>query len=102
MFVSEGWVRDFGYTREDARDDSGALLERIIHAGDMDRVVAHHRALSRATTDAPLTLRYRLRNKDGTLRWLSSEDRPLLRDDSGRVTRIVGHARDITAQVLRS
>lgn len=97
VYVSQRWGSEFGYSLDETEQAEG-LLERIIYPEDLQLVEEHHRALGELATDEVRTLEYRVRRKDGSIAWVRSLDRPMARDASGRVTRIVGHAHDVTAE----
>jgi len=94
---SEGLRDIFGHER----DTSGTVptvWRRHVHPDDMAQVNA---ALDRLMTDQDSVLReqYRFRRADGS--WAFVEDRAFaLRDDDGRVRRVLGSLTDITDQKL--
>lgn len=94
---SEGLRDIFGHER----DTSGTVptvWRRHVHPDDMAQVNA---ALDRLMTDQDSVLReqYRFRRADGS--WAFVEDRAFaLRDDNGRVRRVLGSLTDITDQKL--
>jgi len=94
---SEGLRDIFGHER----DTSGTVptvWRRQVHPDDMAQVNA---ALDRLMTDQDSVLReqYRFRRADGS--WAFVEDRAFaLRDDDGRVRRVLGSLTDITDQKL--
>ena len=69
----------------------------VVHPDDLshaERVVAQA-----AREGTELNIEFRVRDRDGTIRWLLSRGRPL-RDREGRSTRFVGIVLDITARKL--
>ena len=97
LWWSEGLRDIFGHER----DTSGTVptvWRRHVHPDDMAQVNA---ALDRLMTDQDSVLReqYRFRRADGS--WAFVEDRAFaLRDDDGRVRRVLGSLTDITDQKL--
>ena len=85
-----------GYTPEQILEFGSTLFERILHADDAAHVAAHHARLAEASDDAVFDVGYRMRDSSGHWRWLRSRDVPFGRDESGRVTQILGFTEDIT------
>ncbi len=65
----------------------------IVHPDDRERVAEKIRRNQRGEAS---NLEYRIIHADGSVRWVHSITVPI-RDDSGRVTRLVGSVEDITA-----
>ena len=98
VFTNRRWTTEFGCSPEETQAEGGMFLASILHPDDRIRVQVHHAALASQTDDAPRTLDYRARRKDGAYTWLSSMDQPFTRNAQGRVTQILGFANDITRQ----
>jgi len=75
--VSDDWVAPI------AEEDRALVLDR----------------LSRGEVGEPFEIEYRLRLPDGRIRWISDRRFPVV-DESGRVSRMVGLSRDVTAAKL--
>ncbi|MBM4362771.1 MAG: PAS domain S-box protein, partial [Deltaproteobacteria bacterium] len=98
-YSSEAWAESFGYGPDETRALGATLLPSLLHPDDAAHVAAHHAALRDQAHDGVAHVRYRLRRGSGEYAWLESDDRPFARDGEGRVTQILGVARDVTAEV---
>ena len=88
IYVSPAYAQVWGRTAEGLYEDPTAWLQAV-EAEDVERLRAWR--ASRAWSD----LEYRIRRPDGSLRWIWDRAFPI-RDQSGRLCRIVGLAEDIT------
>ena len=88
IYVSPAYAQIWGQTREALYEDPAAWF-RAVDAEDVERL--HAWRASRAWSD----LEYRIRRPDGSLRWIWDRAFPI-RDQDGRLCRIVGLAEDIT------
>ena len=85
-----------GYTEAELTRLGGLLLPTLMHPDDLARYEGHHEKLRRLKPEERTRFEYRMRHKDGTWRWLASEEMAYARDDSGEVRLIVGSAHDVT------
>lgn len=79
---------------EAATVDSQTFLQWV-HPDDRDKLRASVERLSQGRV---IEQEYRIVRPDGSTRWIWDRATPIL-DDRGRVTRVVGIARDVTARV---
>jgi PAS domain S-box-containing protein len=84
-----------GHAPEEAASDRSFWASQI-HPDDRDRVL-QAMAAARANGDG-LDIEFRLRAKDGSLRWVRSQGRPFHGDTPGEAARIVGLQSDMTEQ----
>ena len=70
--------------------------ERMVHVEDQPRLDAALAAAHDAVDDAVIDVDYRMATRAGAIRWFSQRTAPLRRDDTGRVTHIVGVLHDST------
>ena len=98
VFLTARWAEAFGYSPEESEPGDGTFMQQILHPDDRTRVVQHYERLRDDGSAGPWEIQYRLRTKSGAYVWMSSVDAPLARDEQGRVTRLAGQARDISAQ----
>ena len=85
-----------GYADGEMPNSLGAWLERIVPE-DLDRL--HHASREHVEGHTPAyEVQYRVRHKDGTIRWLSARGR-IERDAEGRPLRWAGLAWDVTEHV---
>jgi PAS domain S-box-containing protein len=90
IYVSPAYERIWGRSCESLYSDSQAWREAI-HPDDRARIARSPAAgLARASDNT-----YRIVRPDGTIRWIRDREFPV-RDESGRVVRLVGIAQDIT------
>jgi len=90
LYVSPAYARIWGRSCESLRASPRQWLDSI-HANDRERV---ERAVPRQA-EGSYAEEYRIHRPDGAVRWIADRAFPV-RDEAGRVFRIVGVARDIT------
>jgi PAS domain S-box-containing protein len=100
VYANREIVDYLGYTPEQIRDFGSTLFDRILDPDDALAVSAHHAAMATAKDGETRDVEYRMRNSDGQWRWLHSRDVPFSRDETGRVTQILGSAQDTTDRKL--
>jgi PAS domain S-box-containing protein len=91
FYVSPGYERIWGCTRESLYEKPRSFLDAV-HQEDRKRVLA---TLELEKTGQPFELEYRIVRPDGSIRWIWDRGFPV-REETGRVTRYVGVAKDIT------
>jgi PAS domain S-box-containing protein len=95
-YVSPAFETIYGQSRECVL--AGDTLQRwldLIHPDDRDLALT---MLTRVQTSERVTHEFRIvRPSDGEVRWIENSDFPLL-DESGRVQRVAGIAKDVTDQ----
>jgi PAS domain S-box-containing protein len=80
-----------------------AAMERdgiasLVHPDDVARVEEHLRRCRGLGNGEIAAIEYRVRHQNGGWHWLSSRETVFARDQDGAVTRILGCARDVTAE----
>lgn len=95
-YVNHGIAAVLGYSPEEIGEMGQSLFEKTVESDDLARIIEHHRKLSKSESDEIRELEYRMKHRDGQLRWLLSRDIPFSRGDDGTVTEIMGTAADIT------
>lgn len=88
-------TRMLGY---DEAELSELGLGGLLHPEDYARLPAQWARFDDAADGDILENEYRVRSKGGEWRWFLSRDTPFERDSDGKVTRILGLSRDITAR----
>ena len=89
-----------GYTSDQLKaiaGDSGDSMDALMHQDDLAPVREQHRRFDTAPDGEVLEWEFRLRHADGTYRWFHVRATVFDRSDNGRVRRIIGHSRDVTA-----
>lgn len=95
IFVNPAYETITGRARQSLNDNPFAYLE-VIHSEDRARVL---RNLGDEAISGHFDERFRITRPNGEIRWVWVRGFPV-RDDEGKVTRLVGTALDITAQKL--
>ncbi|MBA4062495.1 MAG: hypothetical protein C0501_02090 [Isosphaera sp.] len=90
VYLSPAYDAIWGRPRAGVYDNPGSLLDGI-HPDDRGRVLESYRA----RVGEPHDHEFRVVRPDGTVRWVSARAFPL-RDDHGRVCRVIGVTRDVT------
>ncbi|GAA4392863.1 PAS domain S-box protein [Hymenobacter koreensis] len=105
LYTNRNIFTTLGYTSEDMLRMGSRLNEHLVVPEDLPRTMAHYAALAAAANDDVLTLEYRLRHRNGSVRWIRLRDSVFARDAHGKVLQIIGAGEDITesheAQVQR-
>jgi PAS domain S-box-containing protein len=84
-----------GYSESEIESVGG--IKALIHADDIERTATW---LDRVQAGETKHTEYRIRTKDGTVRWIKDWGRPEFDEDGKRVLRIYGAARDVTSRKL--
>ncbi len=92
VYVSPTWGEIWGRPLEEGRD-AGVWFEAV-HPDDRDAVRESQNAVRRGEAS---TVTFRLLRPDGTIRWVRGRGFPV-RDDRGKVYRLVGLAEDVTTE----
>jgi diguanylate cyclase (GGDEF)-like protein/PAS domain S-box-containing protein len=87
-----------GYSIAEFTRLSGVFLEQLVHPDDWQAHQQHLAQLRAAHDSEPLRLECRVRHQDGSWRWLALRTVVFQRDADGATARILGTARDSTAQ----
>ena len=81
-YINQGLIDLFGYQdEEEFRRMTGNRFAGIVHPDDLDRVQAE--IAEQAAVDATDEVTYRIRRKDGEIRWVENHGR-LVADEEGR------------------
>lgn len=73
-----------------------SLFLEILHPEDISLMLRNMKHWKTAHDNEVLTTEYRMRHKDGSWRWLRSQDVVFARDEQNRVTKVLGTAQDIS------
>jgi PAS domain S-box-containing protein len=94
LFTSSGYARILGYSPAEM-PKTVAEWEQIVPRTDWRRVRAVHADCIENKFDS-FSIEFRVRAKDGTLRWIQGRGKAVERDAAGRARRLVGTHADIT------
>lgn len=98
VYANHHWTDTFGYTPKETRILGHEMAATLFHPDDLQGICEHHAAMRDAADGEIRTIEYRCRTRAGAWCWLESRDKAFARDGNGRVVRILGVARDISAQ----
>ncbi|MGV8042042.1 MAG: PAS domain S-box protein [Thermoanaerobaculaceae bacterium] len=85
-----------GYTPEEIAAMGESLLARIVMPEDLPTTMRLLGRWEAAGDEDVLTSEYRVRTRDGELRWWMGRDKVFSRSPDGRVAQIIGSVHDIT------
>ena len=95
VYYSPRWKAMLGYEDGDIGDSPDDWFE-LVHPDDRERLRSMIDA-NLAGSITPIEHRYRIRHHDGSYRWMLARAE-MLRDDAGRVYRIVGRQTDVHSE----
>jgi diguanylate cyclase (GGDEF)-like protein/PAS domain S-box-containing protein len=96
-YVTAGCARVFGIEQSVFTQDPSAWLKLVVE-DDLEPLLREMARIVEESTEG--RAEYRIRKADGSIRWLRSTGYPV-RDESGKVLRIVGITEDVTAEQER-
>ncbi|GAB4201820.1 MAG: hypothetical protein OHK0013_14330 [Sandaracinaceae bacterium] len=96
-YVSANAFEVFGHTAE-AFLRGDVAYAAVIHPDDLDRVAREAMEASESGSSSFAHEPYRIRHRDGSIRWLYDFTR-VLRDERGAATHFLGYVIDVTARV---
>ena len=99
VWTSRSILDLLGYRQDDIKALGPALYDTLIPQEDRERFDAASVAAEDLDDGEVVQLRHRALHVDGTYRWLSRRLTPFLRDETGRVTQLLGVSRDVTDSV---
>ena len=86
-----------GYTSEEVSAfANGELLLTVLPPSSQPLMTAHMAEMANVADGETRSLEYRLRHRDGSMRWLRTTHIPFMRDAQGRVLNLLGVSEDIT------
>ncbi len=102
LFSNSNLASRLGYSEEEHGEGNNEFWRRISHPDDQEyiwRLLALRGSMNEAAGQEALL---RWRHRDGSWRWFSVREQILSRDDRGRISRLIGVARDVTANIAYS
>ena len=97
VHFSPGWISLAGCQDHEVGNTPEEWIKRV-HPDDTQQLLSEIEA-ARADGECEFDLRYRLRHKDGTYRWMSSRGL-VVRNDAGEAIRLTGAQVDITVETV--
>ena len=99
LFSNNRLGPDLGYSKEELQRLGERLWEKILHPDDVE-LYQRVRNLQKVVADGLLlNCQLRWRHRDGSWHWFDIREHALSRDRHGRVSRLIGVAKDITGEI---
>ncbi|NQD91684.1 EAL domain-containing protein [Pseudomonas sp. CrR25] len=102
LFSNHNLGHQLGYSNAELKLMGQQFWEHILHPDDSDYYWRIRNLQQVVGTGLLLESQLRWRRRDGSWRWFSIREQALARDATGRVSRLIGVAKDITEQIERS
>ncbi|MDH4570640.1 EAL domain-containing protein [Pseudomonas sp. BN414] len=99
MLTNNRLAQQLGYSRKDVRRMGERFWEELLHPDDEEQYWRVRNLQQVVGDGALLQCQLRWRHKDGSWHWFDVREQALARDDKGRVSRLIGVAKDITEQI---
>lgn len=100
VFANAGLTKLLGYTPEELQAMGSNALPTLVHPDDQNACMEGIRRVRTAQDDSYYyTTTYRLKHKDGSLRWIQDQGVIFKRADDGTVEQILGSVTDITDRI---
>lgn len=96
LYINRELTTILGYTPGDLARMGSQVSQELLHPEDLAGYFAHQQQLQLAADDEIIEIEYRVRNINGTWRWLAARNAVFKRDSEGRVIQYIGVAQDIT------
>lgn len=99
LFSNNRLGPDLGYSKDELKRFGERLWEKILHPDDVEQY-QRVRNLQKVVADGQLLhCQLRWRHRDGNWHWFDIREHALSRDRNGRVSRLIGVAKDITGEI---
>ncbi|HKJ06519.1 MAG TPA: PAS domain S-box protein [Flavobacteriaceae bacterium] len=96
IYISPNWKDLMGYSLAEVK---GKSIEKFVHPEDLELCI-NFLKIAISTGEKQSGVEYRIKHKDGTWLWHSSNGSPI-KDEDGNVISIIGISRDITERILK-
>lgn len=96
IYANRARAEILGYSAQECEALGCDFLQHLVHPEDLPNIMQHLARLEAGPDDQVLEIDYRMRHADGTYHWLRSRDTVFSRTPEGRVSQILGLARDVT------
>lgn len=102
MYTNNHLGPQLGYSKVELRQFGERIWEKLLHPDDVE-LYQRMRNIQQVLGDGLLMqFELRWRHRDGSWHWFDIREQALARDDKGRVSRLIGVAKDITEQITHS
>jgi diguanylate cyclase (GGDEF)-like protein/PAS domain S-box-containing protein len=102
LFSNNHLGTQLGYSREELQQLGEHFWERLLHPDDGELYQRMRNAQQALSDGVLMQFELRWRHRDGSWRWFDVREQALARDERGRVSRMIGVAKDITEQINHS
>ncbi|QJB25997.1 PAS domain S-box protein [Limnospira fusiformis SAG 85.79] len=100
IYVNQQLIKILGLTPEDLHNLGDRFYWEQIHPDDLPILETILEQVSALSEGEVLDIEYRLRHKNGSYRWLRSQEVPFTKDANGLAVQVLGTAQDITSHKL--
>ncbi len=99
LFSNNRLGPDLGYSREEIKQFRGNFWEQILHPDDVELYQRVRNLQKVVGSKQTLNCQLRWRHRNGDWHWFDVREHALSRDAQGRVSRLIGVAKDITPEI---
>ncbi|MEK1904139.1 MAG: EAL domain-containing protein [Pseudomonas sp.] len=99
LFSNNRLGPDLGYSKDELKALGDKLWEKILHPDDVELYQRVRNLQKVVGNKQTLNCQLRWRHRDGSWHWFDVREHALSRDANGRVSRLIGVAKDITAEI---
>ena len=102
LFSNHRLGPDLGYSEAEMLAMGDGLWEKLLHPDDWEQYRRMRNLQQVVAKDQQLHCQLRWRHRDGSWHWFDIREQALSYDESGRVSRLIGVAKDINEQIISS
>ncbi|MFP6848532.1 MAG: EAL domain-containing protein [Pseudomonas sp.] len=102
MFSNNHLGPQLGYSKAEMHQFGERLWEKLLHPDDVELYQRMRNIQQVVGNGLLMQFELRWRHRDGSWHWFDIREQALARDDKGRVSRLIGVAKDITEQITHS
>lgn len=102
MYSNNHLGPQLGYSQAELRELGERLWEKILHPDDVELYLRMRNIQQVLGNGLLMQFELRWRHRDGSWHWFDIREQALARDAKGRVSRLIGVAKDITEQITHS
>ncbi len=102
MYSNNHLGPQLGYNKAELREMGERLWEKILHPDDVELYLRMRNIQQVLGKGRLMQFELRWRHRDGSWHWFDIREQALAYDERGRVSRLIGVAKDITEQIVRS
>jgi PAS domain S-box-containing protein len=95
IYANEKLDRIIGYTRDELNETGINALANFIHPEDGDTIKKHYTDIEKASDGDILSYRFRVRQKDGSYKWIRNFEAVFKRDENGKASQLICISLDV-------